>query len=204
MENSFLPMPSLWWNKEFLGTDYPRDRAVEVFRRFHFGLKAKNRNSVFCLTQNRKYGFDLSKGEVKSETPWQSPKEFFSIKMRAQGNTPYYHYLFRLSQIQALLYQGAWLGSHKGNLPGTTQLLQIGLGTECPLHDWIVFLPQSPGKDKWSRSCGLRHLAFDETVVMRLNQAGIATEPIRTDELTQKKFTFFTDPDNLPLEIYEG
>ncbi len=54
---------------------------------------------------------------------------------------------------------------------------------------------------------GLRHLAFevdniDETV-RELNEKGVVTEPVRTDEVTGKKFTFFTDPDKLPLEIYE-
>lgn len=54
---------------------------------------------------------------------------------------------------------------------------------------------------------GLRHLAFevdniDETM-RELNEKGVVTEPVRTDEVTGKKFTFFTDPDKLPLEIYE-
>lgn len=54
---------------------------------------------------------------------------------------------------------------------------------------------------------GLRHLAFEvdnmETAVGELNKKAIKTEPIRTDELSGKKFTFFFDPDGLPLEIYE-
>lgn len=54
---------------------------------------------------------------------------------------------------------------------------------------------------------GLRHLAFEvddvEFASKQLNSKGIVTEPIRTDEFTGKKFTFFTDPDGLPLEIYE-
>ncbi len=54
---------------------------------------------------------------------------------------------------------------------------------------------------------GLRHLAFEvddvaETIV-DLNKKGIVTEPIRVDEFTGKQFTFFTDPDGLPLEIYQ-
>ncbi len=45
-------------NKKFLETDYPRCRAIEVFRQFHFGLGTKNRNFVFYLTQNcRKWQF---------------------------------------------------------------------------------------------------------------------------------------------------
>ncbi|MET0300394.1 MAG: hypothetical protein ABW036_11550 [Flavitalea sp.] len=28
-------------------------------------------------------------------------------------------------------------------------------------------------------------------------------EPIRTDEFTGRTFTFFADPDGLPIELYE-
>lgn len=56
-------------------------------------------------------------------------------------------------------------------------------------------------------AAGLRHLAFEvanvEETSLMLNEKGIATEPIRVDEFTGKKFTFFTDPDGLPLEIYQ-
>ena len=53
----------------------------------------------------------------------------------------------------------------------------------------------------------MRHLAFkvksvDDTV-KGLNAKGIATEPVRLDDYTGKKMTFFHDPDNLPLEIHE-
>lgn len=53
---------------------------------------------------------------------------------------------------------------------------------------------------------GLRHLAFEvddvAQVAALLNSKGIITEVIRTDEYTGKQFTFFSDPDGLPLEIY--
>ncbi|MFI5452731.1 VOC family protein [Pedobacter sp. UC225_61] len=56
-------------------------------------------------------------------------------------------------------------------------------------------------------AAGLRHLAFEvdhvEETSLMLNEKGILTEPIRVDEFTGKKFTFFTDPDGLPLEIYQ-
>lgn len=56
-------------------------------------------------------------------------------------------------------------------------------------------------------ACGLRHLAFSvnniEDVILQLNSNGILTEPIRIDEYTNKKFTFFNDPDGLPLELHE-
>ena len=56
-------------------------------------------------------------------------------------------------------------------------------------------------------ACGLRHLAFYvdniEEVIEELNSKGIVTEPIRIDEYTGRKFTFFNDPDRLPLELHE-
>ena len=54
---------------------------------------------------------------------------------------------------------------------------------------------------------GLRHLAFHvediEPVVAELNAMGIETEPIRWDPFTNKRMTFFRDPDGLPLELHE-
>jgi len=54
---------------------------------------------------------------------------------------------------------------------------------------------------------GLRHLSFEvidiETTISHLEQKGVSTEPIRTDDLTGKRFAFFSDPDDLPLELYE-
>ena len=56
-------------------------------------------------------------------------------------------------------------------------------------------------------ACGLRHLAFKvddiEEAVKWLNEKGIETEPIRFDQYTQKRMTFFRDPDDLPLELHE-
>ena len=56
-------------------------------------------------------------------------------------------------------------------------------------------------------ACGLRHLAFKvddiEEAVKWLNEKGIETEPIRFDPYTEKRMTFFRDPDDLPLELHE-
>ena len=56
-------------------------------------------------------------------------------------------------------------------------------------------------------ACGLRHLAFKvddiEEAVKWLNEKGSETEPIRWDSYTQKRMTFFRDPDDLPLELHE-
>lgn len=64
--------------------------------------------------------------------------------------------------------------------------------------------PERPSRPE---ACGLRHLAFEvddvEAAVKLLQADGVVTEPIRIDEFTGKRFTFFSDPDGLPLEIYE-
>lgn len=54
---------------------------------------------------------------------------------------------------------------------------------------------------------GLRHLAFEvdhlETIILHVKQFKIEVEPIRIDEITNKRFTFTQDPDGLPIEFYE-
>ena len=42
-----------------------------------------------------------------------------------------------------------------------------------------------------------------EASIQYLNEKGVTTEPIRIDDYTGKRFTFFSDPDRLPLELYE-
>ncbi|MCM0582046.1 VOC family protein [Weissella diestrammenae] len=64
-----------------------------------------------------------------------------------------------------------------------------------------------PKRLSYPEALGLRHLAFrvdsvPETVAL-LNAKGILTEPVRLDDYTNKRMTFFTDPDGLPLEIHE-
>lgn len=56
-------------------------------------------------------------------------------------------------------------------------------------------------------AAGLRHLAFEvddlDKVVRVLNSKGVEAELIRVDEFTGKRFTFISDPDQLPIEFYE-
>jgi glyoxylase I family protein len=65
----------------------------------------------------------------------------------------------------------------------------------------------APPRLSYPEARGLRHLAFKvenlESCVEHLNQHGVHVETIRKDELTGKRFTFFSDPDGLPLELYE-
>lgn len=71
----------------------------------------------------------------------------------------------------------------------------------------LFIIKDAPERSSYPEASGLRHLAFqvesvDETVKI-LNRKGIETEPVRTDTYTNKKMTFFQDPDGLPLEIHE-
>ena len=71
----------------------------------------------------------------------------------------------------------------------------------------LFSFPNSPKRPSYPEACGLRHLAFKvdciEEVIEELNKKGIETEPIRIDEFTNEKMTFFFDPDGLPLELHE-
>jgi glyoxylase I family protein len=82
--------------------------------------------------------------------------------------------------------------------------LKVGDSDQIELFSF----PNPPQRVSKPEACGLRHLAFAvddiENTVMYLKSHDIAVENIRIDELTGKKFTFFPDPDGLPLEIYEG
>ncbi|EAR57424.1 glyoxylase I family protein [Photobacterium sp. SKA34] len=69
-------------------------------------------------------------------------------------------------------------------------------------------MPLQPKRPSYPEAQGLRHLAFSvddvESVVAYLVEHHIEVEAIRIDELTGKKFTFFSDPDGLPLELYQS
>ena len=81
--------------------------------------------------------------------------------------------------------------------------LRVGKDGQIELFSF----PNPPERLGYPEARGLRHLAFAvenlEQQVSWLNDCGIETEAIRTDELTHKRFVFFKDPDGLPLELYE-
>ncbi len=72
----------------------------------------------------------------------------------------------------------------------------------------LFSFPNPPLRVNSPEACGLRHIAFEvddiEETVLDLKSQGVEVENIRVDEITGKKFTFFKDPDSLPLEIYES
>lgn len=71
----------------------------------------------------------------------------------------------------------------------------------------LFIIKDAPNRASYPEAAGLRHLAFQvdsvEETVKELKAKGIPTEPIRRDDYTGKKMTFFQDPDGLPLEIHE-
>lgn len=71
----------------------------------------------------------------------------------------------------------------------------------------LFIMKNASSRPSQPEACGLRHLAFKvdsvDEMVQKLNEKGIETEPIRFDAYTNKKMTFFKDPDGLPLEIHE-
>ena len=71
----------------------------------------------------------------------------------------------------------------------------------------LFSFPNPPNRLSRPESTGLRHIAFGvnniEESCLFLKDNHIDTEEIRIDEYTGRKFTFFSDPDNLPIELYE-
>jgi len=71
----------------------------------------------------------------------------------------------------------------------------------------LFSFPNPPARVSNPEACGLRHLAFEVedvvAVLTYLRSLNVEAEDIRVDEITGKQFTFFRDPDNLPLEVYQ-
>lgn len=72
----------------------------------------------------------------------------------------------------------------------------------------LFSFPGAPNRPSFPEAQGLRHLAFlvddVEQVKAYLESNDVEVEPIRIDEFTGKAFTFFQDPDGLPLEVYQN
>lgn len=72
----------------------------------------------------------------------------------------------------------------------------------------LFSFPSPPARPSYPEACGLRHLAFEvpdvPACVAALQAQGVAVEPVRIDEFTGQPFTFFADPDGLPLELYQA
>lgn len=84
--------------------------------------------------------------------------------------------------------------------------LDLSLNGEYVIE--LFSFPDPPARSSRPEATGLRHIAFEvddiDAAVSELSKYNIIAEPIRTDEFTGKRFTFIADPDDLPIEFYEG
>lgn len=84
--------------------------------------------------------------------------------------------------------------------------LDLALNGEYVIE--LFSFPNPPVRPSRPEATGLRHLAFEvadlDATVEELTAQGVTAEPIRVDEFTRKRFTFIADPDELPIEFYEG
>ena len=83
--------------------------------------------------------------------------------------------------------------------------LDLEVGNQYQIE--LFSFPNPPARPSRPEAVGLRHLAFEvddiDKAIAHIKGFDIATEPIRIDEFTGKRFTFFADPDGLPIEFYE-
>ncbi|MGZ3872411.1 MAG: SMU1112c/YaeR family gloxylase I-like metalloprotein [Mucilaginibacter sp.] len=83
--------------------------------------------------------------------------------------------------------------------------LDLEVGTQYQIE--LFSFPDPPARPSRPEAAGLRHIAFEidniDDAVAYIKGCTIAIEPIRIDEFTGKRFTFFADPDGLPIEFYE-
>ena len=83
--------------------------------------------------------------------------------------------------------------------------LDLALNEEYIIE--LFSFPAPPQRPSGPEATGLRHLAFEvdnlDNAIELLKKSNIIAEQIRTDETTNKRFTFIADPDNLPIELYE-
>jgi glyoxylase I family protein len=71
----------------------------------------------------------------------------------------------------------------------------------------LFSFPEPPPRPSSPEATGLRHVAFEvdniDEATFHIKEYGVIVEPIRVDEFTGKRFTFFPDPDGLPIELVE-
>lgn len=83
--------------------------------------------------------------------------------------------------------------------------LDLEVGNQYQIE--LFSFPDPPERPSRPEAAGLRHLAFEvddvEAAARHISSFNIEVEPIRVDEFTGKRFTFFADPDGLPIEFYE-
>jgi len=85
--------------------------------------------------------------------------------------------------------------------------MKLDLISALGLRIELFHFPKVPPRQSYPEGCGARHIAFSvpdlvQTIALLKNH-GVTCEPIRIDPYTAARFTFFADPDGLPLELYE-
>jgi glyoxylase I family protein len=84
--------------------------------------------------------------------------------------------------------------------------LDLRIGEQDQIE--LFSFPSPPARVSRPEASGLRHLCFEvadiEEFSKHLQERGVTCEPLRIDQYTGKRFTFFQDPDQLPLEVYEN
>ena len=93
------------------------------------------------------------------------------------------------------------------NLRAERRSMKLDLALPDGSQIELFSFPSPPPRPSRPEACGLRHLAFAvadlDAALLRLQGFGVAVERVRVDEFTGRRFTFFADPDGLPLELYE-
>jgi len=83
--------------------------------------------------------------------------------------------------------------------------LDLAVGNQYQIE--LFSFPDPVKRPSRPEAAGLRHLAFEvdniDEAIASIAADGVEVEPIRVDEFTGKRFTFFADPDGLPIEFYE-
>jgi glyoxylase I family protein len=83
--------------------------------------------------------------------------------------------------------------------------LDLEVGDQYQIE--LFSFPDPPARPSRPEATGLRHLAFEvddvDAAIAHIKGFNIEVEPVRIDECTGKRFTFFADPDGLPIELYE-
>ena len=94
------------------------------------------------------------------------------------------------------------------NYRAARQSYKLDLALPSGAQIELFSFPNAPERPSFPEAQGLRHLAFcvDDVQQMKayLESKGVEVEPIRVDEFTGREFTFFADPDGLPLELYQA
>jgi glyoxylase I family protein len=98
-----------------------------------------------------------------------------------------------------------WAVSIKYRVEMGSYKLDLEVGGQYQLE--LFSFPNPPARPSYPEAAGLRHLAFEvediEEAVHYLTNLQVSVEEVRVDPVTHKKFTFFADPDGLPIEFYE-